>query len=278
MMRFIISSMSIAGMILAMLVATSVQSSRADVIQACVNKIFGTVRIVSGPSKCLRSETPLSLQGTSCAPDAVQVGPICVDKYEASVWSSPTGGTQFGTTSANYPCSLNGNDCSAGAAHPIFARSVAGVTPSAFITWFQAEQACANVGKRLLRNGEWQMAAAGTPDPGTDNGTTDCNISATGTVVATGSRSNCISNYGVFDMVGNLDEWVEDWVPQSTTCVPSLFADDFNCLAGASTTSGPGALIRGGDFVSGTLAGVFRLTAFEPPSDSDSLVGFRCAR
>src|SRR3954452_20210405 len=34
----------------------------------------------------------------------VQAGPVCIDKYEASVWSSPTGGTQFGTSSDNYPC------------------------------------------------------------------------------------------------------------------------------------------------------------------------------
>ena len=26
----------------------------------------------------------------------VKVGPVCIDKYEASVWSSPTGGTQYG--------------------------------------------------------------------------------------------------------------------------------------------------------------------------------------
>jgi signal transduction histidine kinase len=36
--------------------------------------------------------------------------------------------------------------------------------------------------------------------------------------VATGSRSSCKSARGAFDMVGNLYEWVADWVPRSTAC------------------------------------------------------------
>ena len=159
---------------------------------------------------------------SSCPVDMVKVGGICVDVYEASVWSlPPTGsgprGTQYGGVSDNYPCSDNGNDCSG--ANPIFAASLPGVTPSGFITWFQAQQACANVGKRLLTNAEWQMAAAGTPtayEPGADNGMTDCNTSTAGAVVATGSRSNCVSNWGVFDMVGNLYEWVADWIQDNS--------------------------------------------------------------
>jgi hypothetical protein len=51
-----------------------------------------------------------------------------------------------------------------------------------------------------------QAAVIGTPDPGPDNGTTDCNTTAmTSTLpedpVATGSRSNCKSARGAFDVV-----------------------------------------------------------------------------
>jgi formylglycine-generating enzyme required for sulfatase activity len=149
--------------------------------------------------------------------------------------------------------------------------------PSASTTWFQAQQAAGNSGKRLLTNAEWQMAAAGTPDPGTDNGATDCNIGSTFDVADTGSRSNCKSRFGAFDMVGNLWEWVADWVPLATDCVTSLFADDINCLAGASTTAGPGALIRGGSFNGGSGAGVFAVGDLEP-SFAVSIFGFRAAR
>jgi len=158
-----------------------------------------------------------------CFTDSVQVGPICVDKYEASVWEIPTGNTALinkvkkgRATLANltagatrrgvhpdYPCTNDGNNCT----DVIYAVSIPGVKPSIAITGFQAQQACENAGKRLLRNGEWQQAAAGTPNPGTDDGSTDCNITLDGDDPAnTGSRATCVSNRGVFDMVGNVAE------------------------------------------------------------------------
>src|SRR5438876_6357643 len=76
---------------------------------------------------------------SACPAGTVRVGATCIDRYEDSVWSKPNGGTQYGVSSANYPCNANGNDCKG----KIYARSVTGVKPSAFITWFQAEQALA---------------------------------------------------------------------------------------------------------------------------------------
>ena len=123
---------------------------------------------------------------------------------------------------------------------------------------------------------------AGTPDPGPDNGTTDCNTASAFEAVATGSRSGCVSARGAFDMVGNLYEWVADWVPRSTACGTwsagvSPTGDD-QCLAGAATTGEPGALLRGGSFVIGTSAGPLAILATNPPSNSNGTVGFRCAR
>jgi len=40
----------------------------------------------------------------------------------------------------------------------------------------------------------------------------------------------------------------------------------------------PAALIRGGDYLNGTFAGVFALIADGAPSGSDNFIGFRCAR
>jgi len=56
------------------------------------------------------------------------------------------------------------------------------------------------------------------------------------------------------------------------------FSNDQMCLAGASTTTNfPGALVRGGWFFGGPIAGP--LTVVErPPSRSTTFVGFRCAR
>ncbi|MGH9380977.1 MAG: SUMF1/EgtB/PvdO family nonheme iron enzyme [Thermoanaerobaculia bacterium] len=203
--------------------------------------------------------------------EMIRVGGVCIDKYEASIWNAPVGGTQI---TGSLGCAANGQNC-----NNIYARSVAGVQPRVSITWFQAQAALANSGKRLPTNAEWQMAVRGTPDPGNSPGPEACNTNSSGPE-ETGERANCVSRWGAHDMVGNLWEWVADWLPASTGCVDwSSFSDDWMCLSGASTTvSGPGALIRGGLWESGTGAGPFAVGGLNRPSASFSFVGFRGAR
>jgi formylglycine-generating enzyme required for sulfatase activity len=156
--------------------------------------------------------------------------------------------------------------------------SIPGVHPTECVTWFQAQQACANSRKRLPSNGEWQLAVAGTPEGAAgDDGSTQCNTSTAGDAVNTGSRSACVSNYGAFDMVGNVGEWVADWVPRSTTCGSWSGSSDWQCLAGAATTGEPGALARGGNSLGGTNAGPFAVYGSDSRSCSYDRVGFRCA-
>jgi formylglycine-generating enzyme required for sulfatase activity len=252
--------------------------------------------------------SPAAAQGakplTKCAPDAVVSGTVCMDKYEASVWRVPDalgsnaklvrkirqgkatvadlakgGATQLGAPADDYaPCTDGGQSC----ADDVYAASLPGVMPSARITWFQAQVACENSGKRLPSNAEWQGAVVGTPNPGPDDGASDCNSGSIGFAALTGSRGGCVSARGAFDMVGNLFELVADWVPPSTTCGAwSALIDpmgDPACLAGAGTTGGPGVLIRGGDFGSGPGAGPFQVNGGIEPSVSDNTIGFRCAR
>ncbi len=262
---------------------------------------------------CIAVGAAAPAEAKRCPVDSVPIGVACIDKYEASVWIIPAtspGGksnaslvkkvqkgvvtlaqlTAGGATQAGpsyTPCGQTGSGCK----DQLYAVSIAGVLPSLQANWFRALVSCANSLKRLPTNAEWQLAALGTPDPGTNNGTTDCNITPNGqfAAVPTGSRSNCVSEWGAWDMVGNAIEHVQEWVPQSEPCGqeawsnPSLYNDDMMCLFGADTASGtrfPGVLIRGGrrDSGMGTREGVYAVTGDIPPSGTTAHLGFRCAR
>ncbi len=226
----------------------------------------------------------------ACPADMVAVGDVCVDKYEASVWSEPNGGGQYGASVDDYPCLDNGQNCATDG-HEIFARSVVGVTPSRFITWFQAAQACANVGKHLVTNAEWQMAAAGTPDD-----SDSCNVLTDGTE-QTGSRTECVSTRGAFDMVGNLWEWTANWFvaglswqdgngDETMPWPDDTYGNDTTLNVNGKARNGSGHFANGLPAVArrsrawmgGPGAGVFAMSLDYGPSESASTTGFRCAR
>jgi hypothetical protein len=216
------------------------------------------------------------------------VGTICIDTYEASVWQirfdsrlidelrrgtanrvtlEESGSTfQIGVVGRPFGdtvCLRGAMECE----RDLYAASVAEVRPSE-VTWFQAQQACANVGKRLLTNAEWQMAAAGTPER-------RCNLSLALEADPTGI-AGCVSRWGAYDMVGNVSEWVAEWIALPSRCAewPGI-SDDLMCLTAApDDPPAPGALIRGGDRRNGTAGGMLAVLGSPPTSRS----GFRCVR
>lgn len=99
--------------------------------------------------------------------------------------------------------------------------------------------------------------------------------------MTTGSRTNCVSDAGAFDMVGNVYEWVADWVDQATTMSgnwPGTYGNDYTRVGGNGSVNLPAAPIRGGNFDGNTDAGVFDIDSGFNPSFTDAGVGFRCAR
>src|SRR5262249_35889436 len=130
--------------------------------------------IVGVAAVCLAAAGSAGAGTLKCAPDSVKVGNVCIDKYEASVWSIPPsnialvkqvqagkatlaalnqGSVALLSCTTGYPTNFppDGNWTPVAGSNPpspgVYAVSIPGVLPSTCITWFQAEQACALSGK-----------------------------------------------------------------------------------------------------------------------------------
>ena len=86
---------------------------------------------------------------------------------------------------------------------PVVALSRLGM-PTVNVTWFQANEACRFSGKRLMVGSEWLAAAVGTPDA-------TCNVNPAGGVQMPSPTTPCVSSAGALGMVGNVDEWTDEW-------------------------------------------------------------------
>ncbi len=227
----------------------------------------------------------------NCPEGMAQVGAICVDIYEASVVDS-NGNPVDATQAAIDGCEITGKGCR----DVIVARSVKDADPAVNFNWFQANLACANAGKRLLTNAEWQAAASGTFDPGNDNdGNTNsrCNTSSlTKSIRQTGlagsladQENSCVSDWGVEDMVGNVNEFVADWMPgngaqSNATHGGTTWGNDrskVDSIGGNAVDDSkfPAVILRGGSWGD---PGVFSFDAFRQPTITGNDIGFRCAK
>ncbi len=98
----------------------------------------------------------------------------------------------------------------------------AGSRPRAHVTWPQAASLCAEVGKRLCTEDEWERACRGPENLrysyGDVRDPTRCNTPIDGTgpgpggapVAVSGAHPGCHTSEGVFDLNGNLSEWTSD--------------------------------------------------------------------
>src|SRR5712671_4051003 len=93
--------------------------------------------LVLGFTVTAYAAAPISPEGTPCKGNGsmdlmVQVGTLCVDKYEASIWSGQAGtGMQFPQGDPRYPATFpnTGNWT-----EPLYAASIQGVAPAVFVT------------------------------------------------------------------------------------------------------------------------------------------------
>lgn len=206
---------------------------------------------------------------------------MCVDTYEVS----PSSECRFQTLShlSQTDQNLAQVDCV-----PV---SKPDADPWTQVTYHQAKELCAKAGKRLPANSEWYEAALGTVESG-------CLVDED-TVSQTGSAGECRSGAGVYDMVGNVWEWVEASVEGGSYEGRILPAEGYVANAddagvASETTEQPGggfgndyfwsqsegslAMIRGGFFGSGSDAGLYSVHADVAKNFSGSSIGFRCIK
>jgi sulfatase-modifying factor enzyme 1 len=206
-------------------------------------------------------------------------GIVCVDRFEAAtVVVAPDGGTA--PHPYDQPVDAVGNGLT------IAAVVADGIKPQGYISEVQAASACANAGKRLCTLAEWLGACQGpngytypygntymagacnegrATNPVNDcfgsgnvftynNMNSSCCDDQPNTVAPGGMFDKCVSSWGIYDLHGNLHEWI------------------------ATQVSSGNGIFKGGFFVDATLngAGCLYATTAHAQSYHDYSTGFRC--
>ncbi len=150
--------------------------------------------------------------------------------------------------------------------------NIRGDYPDVFVTFQQASDSCYSIGKKICTERQWEYACAGKSQNaypyGPEYVKERCNTD-NDTIMVIGANKNCRSEFGVFDLSGNVYEWVAD-----------VYREDISKnnkpLPETHVEAMKKRIIRGGNHILGEGYSRCDNRQWEWPKNATRNLGFRC--